>query len=269
MAKKINFLVEALTRPGNLAFVVFAGVVSLIVGGTTGLVVAGIGAGFEGLYLALRSGSRSFRRQTLRRLGWGGEVLPAQLDRLADGISADGAERYQRFRRQVNAVVDAVEGRELEEDPLLAGVLANLQSMSLTYLQLLHSDRELERLAAAPSEQVAAEIAELEAKLAQATDPTLRQTLEQNRALLIKRRDRTATAADKRRRLAAQLDLMDSTVNLLREQAAEMTQPADITAQVDAALGNMNDAHLLQGELNDLLLDRPPVAPRVRQGSGS
>ncbi len=267
MSKKINFAVEALKQPGNIVVLAVTGLIALVVGGTTGLVLAVIGAVGEGVYLALRSGSRGYRRKVLRRLGWGGEVRPKQLEELADGVTEAGAARYRVFRQQVNAVVELVESRGHEEDPLLAGVLANLQSMSLTYLKLLHADRELERLrATAKTEEVDGELAELDGKIAQA-DPALRPTLEQNRALLAKRRDRVQSAADKRRRLAAQLDLMDSTVKLLRDQAGDMSAPADISAQVDNTLANMNDARTLQGELDDLLLETAP--PRVKQGGGS
>ena len=270
MSKKINFIMEALKQPGNIVFLSFAGLMTLVLWGPTGLVVASLSAVAEGIYLALRAGSRGFRRKALRRAGWGGEVTPKQLDEMADGITEAGAERYQSFRRQVNAVVDLVESRGQEEDPLMSGVLANLQSMSLTYLKLLHAVRELERLAqTSQTEPVDAELAELDAKIAQAAEPALRQMLEQNRALLAKRRDRAQSTGEKRRRIDAQLDLVDSTVKLLRDQAADMSAPADITNQIDATLANMSDARTLAGEMDDLLLDQTPLSQRERQGGGS
>ncbi|MHA1568657.1 MAG: hypothetical protein ACTSXZ_04240 [Alphaproteobacteria bacterium] len=266
MAKKINFFLAALKQPGNLVYLAFAGGLALLLGFKYGLILAlGFGA-IEAIYLLNRGRSKKFRRKILRKLGWGGEVTTKQLDQAADVISDTSVERYRLFRKHVNTVVDLADSRDMDDDPLIAGVLANLQTMSLSYLKLLLAEAELKRIITTTDpEKIKRQLADLEEKIQQAKDVTLVRTLEQNQELLTRRLKRYKTAADKKRNVSAQLDLMDSTVKLLREQAADFSSPADITAQVDVVLTNMHDARVLQGEVDHILIDETELASRVQK----
>jgi len=265
VADKINYTTEALKTPGNLIYVVLAGGLTLLTGSW---IVGAAAAVIEFAYLAARSGSRRFRRKVRRNLGWQSGVTPKQLAAHVSGLDNVRADRYQLFRRHVNDIVARAEQRELDEDPLIGGVLANLQTLSASYLSLLSADRDLSEFAGATTgEQLRQEIVALDAKIAQGTDAATIMALEQNRDLLAKRVQRYATIGERRARIGAQLDLMDSTVKSLGDQFGELSSPTDIAPQVDLVLANMNDARLLTVELETSAVDELPASVLSAQRS--
>lgn len=269
MAGKPSYVAAAIQQPGNIVFLALGAGLALLVGGTAGAAMGLALAGLETLYLVIKSNSKSFHRKVLRKSGWGG-VPVKELDKLADHLTTAGAERYRGFRREVNAVVDIIEGREQDEDPLLQGVLANLQQLSLSYLKMLLADHELARLSdSAEEEKLRQQLAALDEKIAAESDAHIMTTLQQNRDLLAQRLAARDGVHDKRKRIVAQLDLLDSSARLLRDRAGDVKSPADITSQVDLAVSNLNDARMLEGELDVILNDAPEIPftlPRVRQG---
>lgn len=253
MAAKINYTTEALKTPGNLIYLVLAGGLALLTGSW---IVGGVAAAIEFAYLAAQSGRRSFRRKVRRNLGWQSAVTPKMLAAQASRLNDERASRYQLYRKNVNAVVGRAEERGLDEDPLIGGVLANLQTLSASYLTLLQADRELAEFAGATNaEQLRREIAALDAKIDQGTDAPTIMALEQNRDLLAKRVQHCASIGKRRTRIGAQLDLMDATAKSLRDQFVELSSPTDIAPQVDLVLTNMNDARLLTVELETSYAD--------------
>ncbi len=265
MAGKINYTTEALKAPGNLIYVVLAGGLTLLTGSWfVGAAVAAI----EVAYLAARSGSRAFRRKVRRNLGWQSGVTPKLLAARVNTLDSARADRYQLFRRHVNDIVARAEQRGLDDDPLIGGVLANLQTLSASYLSLLSADRDLSEFAGATTaEQLRQEVVALDAKIAQGTDAATIMALEQNRDLLAKREQRYATIGERRTRIGAQLDLMDSTAKSLRDQLGELSSPTDIAPQVDLVLANMNDARLLTVELETSVADELPASIASTQRS--
>jgi len=264
VAAKINYTTEALKTPGNLIYIVLVGGLTLLTGSW---IVGALAATVEFAYLAAQSGRKRFRRKVRRNLGWQSGVTPKMLAEQVSLLNDERAGRYQLFRKDVNDIVTRAEQRGLDEDPLIGGVLANLQTLSASYLKLLAADRDLAEFAGATTgEQLRQEIAALDAKIAQGSDAPTIMALEQNRDRLAKRAQRYTTIGERRIRIDAQMDLMDSTAKSLRSQLTELTSPTDIAPQVDLVLTNMNDARLLTVELETAYADELPasIAPAQR-----
>jgi len=264
VAKPINFTLAALLRPANLVLLISTAALSLVAGSVYPALAAALG---EGLYLGFWPQRPEFRRALRRRKGWGSGITPGDLDRLADNLSETGARDYRNFRNQVNGVVDLVEARELDGDPLFEGVLANLQAMSLSFLKLLLVRQDLNTFVqtARPAE-LRGQLTEVEQQISMAPDAVLVKALEQNRDLLLRRLKRRDGAEEQDRNIAAQLDLMESTVRLVREQTASLSSPAVISNHVETVMANLNAALTFQESTGPVLADEPErVAPRGPQ----
>lgn len=263
-----NYHRRAFLHPANLAFLGAIALSAVLLAGTGGwqTLVLLFGAAAELLYLGLVPRSTRFRRmirseqeearwkpltrsERIQELSTPSQKRVLQLERLQHAI--------QTNYRKVN---DAAQG-------LLESHLEKLDDLMSAHVQMLYLQ---ERYRAYTSETAREEVArsktKLEGQIAEAS-PRVRAIRKRQLSILDKRLERYDAAEEHLEILEAQIDAIEEVVRYVHDESLTLTDPQEITLQLDSLVSEVEETRESVRELEDLFRGQSsaPVLEEVEE----
>jgi hypothetical protein len=235
-----------------------------------------IGAGLELAYLYLLAFNPRFQRQIDAQLGAAQQLdiepLKARLLPLIDGGMR------QRFGQLEQATLQIRSGEvapALKRDPYFQDNQRKIATLLVSFLRIAFAlTRYAQYLGGNDPQRVQADIDRLEGE-AMTSDERVQQVKMQNIAVLRQRLDKIKRAAANREYLAAQLQTIEDTLQLVVDQAVTLSDPQGAGLQVETLLQNLKDSEEISGEMDSLLdmdlgqdditAGLPPVRQKTKQ----
>lgn len=234
-----NFLKSAFLNPYNLSLLTGAGLVSLA---TNDLFIAGAALALEALWLVLGPDLKPFQRSVRE---------------------AARKEREQREQQRVEKLFTELEGRdyqraraleelkkEIERDitnnpsfsaVLLRTELEKLGQLTQSFVKLAAACQKSETYLGTVSEKDLTRQLEAQRSLEKNhSDPGLVDLAKKNAQVLQKRLDTVNDIRTFLQRARGQMNLIENSVRLLRDQALTMTSPSQLTEQLDGLLTSVD-----------------------------
>lgn len=234
-----------------------------------------IGAGLELAYLLGLSTNARFQRfiDAKESLGAQSQSMARKSDLLNPLPKAD-QQRFYEFEQRARSIIDLQKQSAASALSGLDEQRAGLERLSWMYLRLISARRVIEHVledgGIAGSHELEDRRTELQRQAKDtAIDAEIRRSLASQIEILSQRIDRRAEAERKLGFIDAEVERMEQQVELIREQAALSTDPAQLSERIDsiaASLGTtsqwISDQNKVFGAMEDLLADAPPMAAR-------
>ncbi|HEX5217573.1 MAG TPA: hypothetical protein VFV98_19065 [Vicinamibacterales bacterium] len=235
-----------------------------------------LGAGLELAYLLTLSTNGRFQRliDARQSVGSQSESLARKGD-LLNQLPNEDKQRFAEFEQRAQSILAL---QRQTSATTLAGLEeqnAGLNRLAWMYLRLLSARRVIEHVL---EDADVVSRKDLETKRAvletqardESIDAEIRRSLASQIEILTQRIDRRAEAERKLGFLDAETERLEQQVELIREQAALSTDPAQLSVRIDeitASLGTtsqwIRDQQQVFGAMDDLLLsDAPPMSTR-------
>jgi uncharacterized protein YicC (UPF0701 family) len=235
-----------------------------------------LGAGLELAYLLTLSTNGRFQRLVDARqsVGAQSESLARKGD-LLNQLPNEDKQRFAEFEHRAQSILAL---QRQTSATTLAGLEeqnAGLNRLAWMYLRLLSARRVIEHVL---EDADVVDRKDLEAKRSvlqkqardEAIDAEIRRSLASQIEILTQRIDRRAEAGRKLGFLDAEIERLEQQVELIREQAALSTDPAQLSHRIDeitASLGTtsqwIRDQQQVFGAMDDLLSDAPPMTQKT------
>lgn len=249
---------EAFLHPVNLTFLVGVGIAAFLLAGTGGwqTLVLLFGGALELLYLGLAPQSERFRRLIRSRRTEEDEEAISRHERVRQ-LSRRNQKRFLRLQRLKEAiranyrkVNDAARG-------LLESHLRKLDDLLSAHLEMLYLQERYRAFTSETArEELTAEMSELEDRMAD-TSAEVRAIRKRQLSILEKRLERYDAAEDRLEILDAQIDTIEEVARYVHEESLTLTNPQEITLQLDTLVSEVEETRETVRELDDLLSGRP------------
>jgi hypothetical protein len=281
MASKPGFLdyVSAAFSARPLGMFVAPNWIGLAAAGLLGVVDPGfwvLGAGLELAYLLTLATNGRFQRfvDAKQSIGTQGDSIARKGDLLGQ-LRTEDRQRFAEFEQRAQSILVL---QNQTSTTTLAGIeeqKAGLNRLTWMYLRLLSARRVIEHVLegadVAGRQGLEAKRATLQKQAGdEAIDAEIRRSLSSQIEILTQRIDRRAEAERKLGFLDAEVERLEQQVELIREQAALSTDPAQLSLRIDeitASLGTtsqwIRDQQQVFGAMDDLLSDAPPMSTKV------
>jgi hypothetical protein len=257
----VNYLRAAFLNVYNLSLLAGATVAAAATGDW--LILAGAGA-LEALWLVIGPDLKPFQRavRDAERLA------RDQVDRQrVDALMAELPERDWQRAKALDELRRDIE-RDMANNPsfqaiLLQSELEKLKQLHQSFVRLAHGGRRAETyLQAVEVRELERQLKAQEALQDKATDEPVRALAEKNAAVLARRLETIKDIEKFLARARGQMNLIENSVRLLRDQALTMTSPAQLTEQLDDLLVGV-DAVAASVKESEALISgaMEPVAP--------
>jgi hypothetical protein len=257
----VNYLKAAFLNVYNLSLLAGAAVAAAATGDW--LILAGAGA-LEALWLVLGPDLKPFQRavrEAARR-----EREKADRERV-DKLLADLPEREWQRAKALDELRREIE-RDISHNPsfqaiLLQTELEKLKQLHMSFVKLAHGCRRAETyLQAVDLRELERQLKAQEALRDKMTDESVRSLAEKNAKVLARRIETIQEIEKFLARARGQMNLIENSVRLLRDQALTMTSPDQLTEQLDDLLTSV-DAVAATVKESEALIDGQlePVAP--------
>ncbi|HOJ02692.1 MAG TPA: hypothetical protein PK916_01705 [Bacteroidota bacterium] len=232
-----SYLKAALLSQINLLLLGGIGMVSLISGNVWPLL---LGLGGEAAWLAVAPLTPAYRRLVDRKMERHAAIdAESARDRLIAALPDAVRARCTRFAALADEVRKNYATYNEGSRVFLDRLALRFDEMLEKYARLLTAQQEYDRhLAAASRGEVEQRLRTLDAEV-ESADEQLREIRLRQRDVLLQRLERLDTAERDRRILAAQIDTLEETMVLLKEQALTMRRPEEMTEQIDRLLGDI------------------------------
>ncbi|AEI69073.1 hypothetical protein [Corallococcus macrosporus] len=229
MAKSPNYIKAAFMMPANLVGLGTAAASAAMTGEPLPMLVA---LGLEGLYLGVMSSMKRFQRAVRANSLHDPEAATQALNALQADLAPSQREHYQQLvglKEKILANYRKLPGGKVLEadseprlDALLTSFLRLISTLNQYRTYLNSSDREhLQR-----------EVAELEADLAQETNPRLKDVKQNRVDILRKRLARFEQAGESREVVSHQLAGIEDLMRLTHEQSVAIRDPEVVNRQL-------------------------------------
>lgn len=230
-----NFLKAAFFNVYNLALLAGAATASAL----TGDWLVGAGAlGLEALWLVFAPDFKPFQRSVREADRQAAE----QADRKrVEALLAELPEREWQRARALDELRREIE-RDVANNPsfhaiLLQSELEKLKQLQVSFVRLASSCRRAETyLQAVDLRELERQLRAQDTIREKMTDPAVRELAEKNAAVLQKRLSTIKDIETFLARARGQMNLIENSVRLLRDQALTMTSPDQLTEQLDDLL---------------------------------
>ncbi|PSQ71305.1 MAG: hypothetical protein BRD38_02370 [Bacteroidetes bacterium QH_9_67_14] len=259
----VNYTKEAFQNSWNQVFLVTAlsliAVMALVSEGLpVGLVAMGVAA-CEALYLTVVPRQERFRRAVRsRKLAERDreQHVASQKERYRQ-LSRRGQRRYARLRQLEDAIEANYEKLSDASQELLQSHLQKLDGLLEAHLNLLHHRERYREYAQATTEsEVRRSIEAVREKLEEAS-PRVRKVQERRLRILKQRLHRFREDDENRDLIEAQLQTIEDTVRYIHEQSWTLQDPDQVTRQLDALLGEVEDTRRSVEEIEEVFTRSP------------
>lgn len=261
-----NYHRRAFLHPVNLGFLLAVGIAAMILGGSGGWQTLTLlfGGAAELLYLGLVPRSRRFRRM-VRAEREEREPL-SRRERVAE-LSRENQKRVLGVERLSDAVRTNYRQVNDAAQGLLESHLRKLDDLLEAHLEMLYL-RERYRTVASDTtrEEVSTARRELEDQIEQASE-RVRPIRERQLSILEKRLDRYDAAEEQMEVLDAQVDTIEEVVRYVHEESLTLTDPGEITLQLDTLVSEVEETRESVQELEQLFSGRSVPELGVSGGS--
>jgi hypothetical protein len=257
----VNYLKAAFLNVYNLSLLAGAAVAAAATGDW--LILAGAGA-LEALWLVLGPDLKPFQRavrEAERR-----EREKADRERV-DKLLADLPEREWQRAKALDELRREIE-RDISHNPsfqaiLLQTELEKLEQLYMSFVKLAHGCRRAETyLQAVDLRELERQLKAQEVLRDKMTDESVRSLAEKNARVLAKRIETIQEIEKFLARARGQMNLIENSVRLLRDQALTMTSPDQLTEQLDDLLTSVDAVAATVKESEALINGQlEPVAP--------
>jgi len=257
----VNYLKAAFLNVYNLSLLAGAAVAAAATGDW--LILAGAGA-LEALWLVLGPDLKPFQRavrEAARR-----EREKADRERV-DKLLADLPEREWQRAKALDELRREIE-RDISHNPsfqaiLLQTELEKLKQLHMSFVKLAHGCRRAETyLQAVDLRELERQLKAQEVLRDKMTDESVRSLAEKNAKVLARRIETIQEIEKFLARARGQMNLIENSVRLLRDQALTMTSPDQLTEQLDDLLTSVDAVAATVKESEALINGQlEPVAP--------
>ncbi|MCZ7649436.1 MAG: hypothetical protein M5U26_29965 [Planctomycetota bacterium] len=258
--------------------------VGLAACGLLGLVNPGfwvLGAGLEIGYLYTLVSNKRFRRVVdAEFLARARKVWEAKQEKLMDRLDADDRSLYRRLERRCQTILQQAYGGAGPSETTLQTQGEGLGRLLWIYLRLLLTRGQIRQGILGDDEDgegLQARIVELEEKLKDdGLSENLRKSYASQKEILQARVAKRAEAQEKLSFLDAELTRVEEQAELIREQALLSADPDTVSSRIDEVAARLDGTaqwiqqqQKMYGQVEDLLVDAPPVsvAPLEKEAS--
>ena len=250
----LNFTKEAFMAPANLAFLLVALVVALVVSGPASSILLLFAAALELLYLGTMPRNERFRRVVRSRAAQTRQKGPTDRE-VFRTLEKDGQKRYVRFRNMEKAIKDNYAKLPYASQGLLDAHLKKLDGLLDAHLNLLQLRERYARFAERTGEaDITGAIASLRKEM-EADPPRVRAIKQRRLTILEKRLDRFKQAGENLAIVDAQIATIEDVARYVYEQSLTMQNPEEVGFQLDTLMNEVEETQASMDALDDAFGD--------------
>lgn len=250
----INYYREAFMEPMNLAFLVVALVVAVVLsGGLFANVLMLFAAAAELMYLGTLPRNERYRKVVRSRRLVDQRTKPPSQHSAVASLSPEDRRRYVRFRKYEEGIRDSFARLSYASRGLLDGHLQKLDTLLDQYLQLLQlKDRYSEYQVQTDEGQIVNAIESLQAEIAASESPRVAAVQGRRLGILQKRLDLYKKAGENLAVIDGQLRTIEEVTLYLRDQSLTMQNPENVSFQLDTLVSEVEETQASVSEIEDL-----------------
>ncbi len=240
--------------PANLAFLLVALVVALVVGGNPASLLLLFATAAELLYLGTFPRNERFRKVVRSRAAATRSKAPTDRE-VFRTLEKDGQKQYVRFRNMEKAIKDNYAKLPYASQGLLDAHLKKLDGLLDAHLNLLQLKERYARFAERTGEaDILGAIAALQKEMA--ADPPRVKAIKQRRlTILEKRLDRFKQAGENLAIVDAQIATIEDVARYVYEQSLTMQNPEEVSFQLDTLMNEVEETQASMDALDDAFGD--------------
>ena len=240
--------------PANLAFLLVALVVALLVAGPAANIVLLFAAAAELLYLGTVPRNERFRKVIRSRAAAVQSKGPTDRE-VFRTLEKDGQKRYVRFRNMEKAIKDNYAKLPYASQGLLDAHLKKLDGLLDAHLNLLQLKERYARFAERTGEaDITDAIASLSREM-EADPPRVRAIKQRRLTILEKRLDRFKKAGENLAIVDAQIATIEDVARYVYEQSLTMQNPEEVSFQLDTLMNEVEETQASMDGLDDAFGD--------------
>ncbi|MEM1271543.1 MAG: hypothetical protein AAGI08_15970 [Bacteroidota bacterium] len=255
MSSDINYTKEAFLNPWNLVFLIVAMVTTLFVIGITPLstVVPLFALAAELLYLGIVPRQERFRRAIRAREAAEHSKPPSERE-LLRLLGKQSQKRYIWLRQLEDKIKENYRKVGYASQGLLDAHVKKLDGLLDSYLNLLHARERYEQFARSTSErQVAQAMQQIRQEIEE--DPPKVQAIKRRRLDILERRlQKFKKTNENLDVIEAQLETIEDVTRYIHEQSLTMSNPEEITFQLDTLLMEVEATQAAVDEVEDMFV---------------
>ncbi|MBI3549700.1 MAG: hypothetical protein HY078_11730 [Elusimicrobia bacterium] len=251
MADKINYVKEAFKRQENLITLAGLGVAGVAF--NAGFLL--LGGALELAYLWLISSNPRFQRvvnseKSQARLRFD----QSEKDKLAAALPMNEHRRFQELQGVRQRVYEAWQARDAVTQSLLQPSVDKLDYLLDTFLRAqvtLHHMRS--HLASSDRAFLQKQAQMIEAEIARGLTDKVREVKERNLDILKQRLAKLQKLQEDQEIVKTQLDTLENAIKFVSDQSVSLTDPQQITGQIDRAVSEVGDTERSLQEVESFL----------------
>ena len=254
MPEPINFTKEAFMAPTNLAMLLAALVLAIVVGGLPANFLLLFAAAAELIYLGTVPRNERFRRVVRSRKADEAQKAPTERETFLT-LSKEDQKRHVRFRNREKAIKENYKKLPYASQGLLDAHLKKLDGLLDAHINLLQLKERYIQFADRTSEDdIVDAIEALRAEIE--TDPPRVASIKQRRlGILEKRLGRFKKAGENLAIIEAQLDTIEDVARYVYEQSLTMQNPEEVSFQLDTLMTEVEETQHSMEALEDAFGD--------------
>ena len=234
----LNFTREAFMAPANLAFLLVALIVAVVVGGAGFNLLLLFAAAAELLYLGTVPRNERFRKVVRSRAAETRAKAPTDRE-VFRTLEKDGQKRYVRFRNMEKAIKDNYAKLPYASQGLLDAHLGKIDGLLDAHLNLLQLRERYARFAERTGEaDILDALATLRREM-EADPPRVKAIKQRRLAILEKRLDRFKQAGENLAIVDAQIATIEDVARYVYEQSLTMQNPEEVSFQLDTLMNEV------------------------------
>ena len=206
---------------------------------------------WSGIWLLVLPSNPRFRRLTDAQLAERFALdFDYQIAALGGRVDGDLQEKLREITRLRNKAREILEDKFGSNDPFAKDNLQKLDSLAISYLQLLVALTEYDHyLSLVDPQNIELEISKAQLLLQEATDTAIRDARSSQVKLLENRLDRYHRAENRLQLVTAQCHNVETTMKLLVDQAMTALDPKRVNRDIEQVLENIRSSETLSEEL--------------------
>ena len=195
-----------------------------------------VGLGMEALWMVFGPDSKLLRSKIFdpHHQGLLDEKARAERQAQLRLLPADDVLRFEKLERRAAEIADLSHKNTRLSDGLMREELAKTGKLLEAFLELLQSSARYKKyLATVDADEIDRDMRRFQRAVDNEEDDDRRRLAAQNLSVLEKRRERISELHRFVEKARGQLDLMENTFELLRDQVVSMTSPSELGGQLD------------------------------------
>ncbi len=261
---KYIYLKKAFWSPLNLLGLIGLGVLAVVTNEWGFLPLAGA---LEASWLYYTSTNPRFQRRINSEVNKEKQIESEQeREMMVRRLSQHDQARYRELELICRKVQKQIDCADPLTRPMLEQSLLKLDYLLLAYLRMLTSLMTIgEYTRSTSSEEIEENISKLERELKSDTvSPKVKEVKKSNLDVLNQRLSRVKKAEENRSLLEANLQTLEDTLKLIRDDALTMENPSRVSSQIDSVIVEMQQNEQLAQEM-DKFINTEEIAEMAKQ----